>query len=255
MSTSIKQIPSAPVKLSTLFGYFFPELVTAGLLYIGLEIIDFSFLACTNIASCNATLVVTNQIFHLITKVAEGFSVGMVIICGQYNGAHEYHKTGPVLSDAFWTTALIGATIAAIVYLSAYGLYAFYGVPEAISSLGVPFLRIRSLGIFLSFIYFALIGFLRGIKNTRAPMMLFIAGAIVFLFFDYALIFGKWRFPAMGLRGSAIATVLQYTTMLIGAILYILFKPEHRKFCISLFTKLSWSNIRVFEISCILAGQ
>lgn len=244
MTKAISSPIPAPIKLSTLFGYFFPELVTAGLLYIGLEIIDFSFIACTNVASCNATLVVTNQLFHLITKVAEGFSVGMVIICGQYNGAHEYHRTGRVLSDAFWATALVGACIATLVYLSAFALYDFYGVSETITSLGVPFLRIRSLGIFLSFIFFALIGFLRGIKNTRAPMMLFIAGAIVFLFFDYVLIFGKWGFPALGLQGSAIATVLQYTTMLIGAIAYVLYHPEHRKFGIKLFTKVTWSNVR-----------
>ncbi len=235
---------STPISMKALLGYFFPELVTMTLLYIGLELIDYRFIACTNIEGCNATLVISNQLFHVITKIAEGFSVGMVIICGQYNGAHEYHRTGRVLSDAFWATALVGAIIALLVYLGAYALYDFYQVPATVTALGVPFLKIRSIGIFLSFIYFSLIGFLRGIKNTKAPMMLFVMGAVVFLFFDYALIFGTWGFPALGLRGSAIATVLQYTTMLIGAIIYILMKPEHKKYGINLLSKVHWSNIR-----------
>ena len=56
--------------------------------------IDYRFIAHTNVPLSNATQAVTNTLFHFITKVAEGFSVGMVIICGQYNGAHQYHRTG-----------------------------------------------------------------------------------------------------------------------------------------------------------------
>lgn len=232
------------VGVKKLFGYFFPELITATLLYIGLEIIDFRFIACTDVALCNTTLGVTNQLFHLITKIAEGFSVGMVIICGQYNGAHEYHRTGKAVSDAFWATALTGGAISLLLYFSAHAIYAFYEMPQQVIDLGVPFLRIRALGVLFSFVFFALIGFLRGIKNTKTPMFLFVIGAAVFLFFDYVLIFGKWGFPRLGLQGSAIATVLQYGTMLAGALLYILWHPEHRKYGISLFTAVKWSNIR-----------
>lgn len=237
-------IHTSSVGLKKLFSYFLPELVTATLLYIGLEIIDFRFIACTNITSCNAALGVTNQLFHLITKIAEGFSVGMVIMCGQYNGAHQYHRTGKTVSDAFWATAVTGGAIALLLYLCAHGIYAFYEMPQEIIDLGVPFLRIRALGVFFSFVFFALIGFLRGVKNTKTPMFLFIIGAAVFLFFDYVLIFGKWGFPAMGLRGSAIATVLQYGVMLVGALIYVLSKPEHRKYGIKLFTSVKWSNIK-----------
>ena len=227
-----------------LFSYFLPELITTFVLYIGLEIIDFRFIACTNIASCNATLVITNTLFHLITKIAEGFSVGMVIMCGQYNGAHEYEKTGQMVTDAFWTTALVGGGITLFLMLGSSAIYTFYEVPEEIMSLGIPFLRLRAVGVFFSFMYFALIGFLRGIKNPKIPMALFLLGAITFLFFDYALIFGHWGFPALGLQGSALATVIQYSVMLTGALVYILWSKTHRKYSIRLFSNLRWNNIQ-----------
>ena len=235
---------SQPIGLRKLFSYFFPELVTATLLYIGLEIIDFRFIACISEPSCTSTLAVTNQLFHFITKVAEGFGVGMVIMCGQYNGAHEYHKTGKTVADAFWTTALTGGIIATALYLGAHAVYAFYEVPQEIIDLGVPFMRIRAIGVFFSFIFMALIGFLRGIKNVKVPMFLFLLGGAVFLFFDYALIFGKWGFPALGLKGSALATVLQYAVMTITALIYIVKEPEHRKYAIQLFSTVNWSNIK-----------
>ncbi len=234
----------SPVGYAQLLSYFFPELVTATLLYIGLEIIDFRFIACTDVALCNAAQLPSNQLFHLITKIAEGFSVGMVIICGQYNGAHEYHRTGKALSDTFWTTALIGFIISLLMYVSALAIYAFYGLPQEIIDLGVPYTRIRSLGVFFSFIFFALIGFLRGIKNTKTPMLLFLTGGAVFLFFDYCLIFGACGFPALGLQGSALASVIQYAVMLTGALVYIITNREYSKYAINLFSPIKWSNVR-----------
>jgi MATE family multidrug resistance protein len=89
------------------------------------------------------------------------------------------------------------------------------------------------------FIYLALVGFLRGIKNTRTPMKIFMFGSVLFVFFDYVLIFGKWGFPQMGLQGSALATVIQYSSMMLVALGYVLFNEKNRKFGITLFSSLT----------------
>ena len=134
---------------------------------------------------------------------------------------------------------LVGTIISLVLYASTHLIFAFYEVPQDIITLGIPYLRIRTIGVFFSFIYFALIGFLRGIKNTRAPMVLFLLGGVVFVLLDYLLIFGAWGFAPLGLRGSAIATVVQYGVMLVAALGYIFYKPEYRKYGISLFLLLN----------------
>ncbi|QQR62878.1 hypothetical protein IPH67_00085 [bacterium] len=88
------------------------------------------------------------------------------------------------------------------------------------------------------FVYFAFVGFLRGIKNTHSPMKIFVAGAIIFTISDYILIFGKVGFEPMGLQGSAIATILQYGFMVIAALFYILFNEKNRKYGVELFSIL-----------------
>jgi len=231
--TQSEETPSV-VPTRKLLSYFIPELITMGILYIGLEIINFSFIACTDIALCNATLFITNSLLHFITKIAEGFSIGLVIICGQYNGAHEYKKAGQVLADAFWTTAILGAIVATTLYLGSHMIYGFFNVPQEIVELGVPYLQIQSIGVFFSFMYLAIVGFLRGIKNPKIPMTFFLIGAATYLFFDYVLIFGVWGFPQLGLTGSAIATVIQFGVMLTLALLYILYAPDIKKYSISL---------------------
>lgn len=82
-------------------------------------------------------------------------------------------------------------------------------------------------------------------------MQIFIVGAVIFLFFDYVLIYGKWGFPALGLQGSAWASVIQYVIMLIISLLYIVLDSANYKYSINLFTHLArWQRIvDVFRLS------
>ena len=172
--------------------YFIPEFITALVLYSFLKLLDAAWIAHLKSTSMYATLGVTNTLLHFIIKVAEGLSVGTIVLTGCYNGIEKFKEAGRSLVDAFWTTVFLGLTISGGLYFGAPYIYAWYGVPVDMIAMGVPFLRLRALSILFMFVYFALIGFLRGIKNTKAPMSIFMIGALVFIFFDYALIFGKF---------------------------------------------------------------
>jgi len=227
---------------SAILRYVFPELASALLLYSLPILIDSYFVGQLASTSMYATLGATNNIMYLITKVAESISVGVVILSGYSNGMHAYKQVGATLKDVFWTTCLIGLCCALFLYSAAYYIYVWYGVPHEMIGLGIPFLRIRAVGVFFIFLFLALIGFLRGVKNTHTPMFLFAIGTALFIFFDYALIFGAWGFPRMELQGSALASVIQYVVMTAGALAYLLLHPDYQKYHIQL-----WRG--VFQLS------
>jgi putative MATE family efflux protein len=236
---------------TTILRYFLPEFVTSLILYAIIPLVDARWISNLQSTTLFATVGVTNTLLHFLIKTAEGFSVGTVILTGQFNGIQDYKEVGKSLASAFWVTVLVGGMISGILYFGAYWIYALYGVPEKMIAIGIPFLRLKAAGIFCMFVFFAFIGFLRGIKKPRIAMQIFLIGGIIFLFFDYALIYGKWGFPALGLRGSAWASVIQYITMLATALLYIIFDPVNRKYSINLFTHLaSWQRITdLFRLS------
>lgn len=231
--------------------YFFPEFITTLLLYALIPLIDARWIADLKSTSLYATVGVTNTLVHFIIKAAEGFSIGTVILAGQYNGRKEYKEVGQSLASSFWITCVVGGAISSMLFFGADSIYALYGVPEKMIHLGAPFLRLKAIAIFCMFVYFAFIGFLRGIKKPRIPMQIFVMGGLIFLFFDYGLIFGSFGLPQMGLQGSALASVIQYGTMLCAAFSYVLFSPKNRKYGISLFLHLaSWQNIvNIFKYS------
>jgi multidrug resistance protein, MATE family len=226
-------------KYSTLLHYFLPEFITNFLLYAMPFWLDAAFIGSLASVHTYATLGVTNSFLHLIIKVGEALSVGTIVISGQFNGQNSFENVGRTMRDAFWITTIIGILFGSALFFGAHTIYTWYGVSEEIITLGVPFLRLRAIGVLCMFIYLALVGFLRGIKNARTPMKIFIFGSILFIFFDYVLIFGKWGFPEMGLQGSAIATIIQYGSMMVIALGYVLFNEKNRKYGIKLFSALT----------------
>ncbi len=223
-------------RYATLFRYFFPEYISALLFYSLPFLLDAVFISHLRSTSTYATLGATNNLVHFIIKLAEALSVGTVILCGQFNGKGQFKQVGGVLRDAFWVTFIVGLSIATILYFGAYWIYAWMNVPEKIIVRGVPFLRMRAIAVFLTFIYMAFVGFLRGIKNVKVPMYTFVIGSLVFVVFDYLLIFGKFGFPEMKLQGSAVASVIQYAVMTLAIGLAIIFDSNNRKYGIQLFT-------------------
>lgn len=213
--------------------YFIPEFITALVLY-SLPFWLESFFISQESTPAYATLGTINTLLHLLLKVAEAFSVGTVIVAGHYNGMHSYKDVGRTLRDSFWMTCLVGGVVALVLIAGAPWIYQWYGVSPEMVRLGVPFLRLCALGIFFTFIYFAFIGFLRGIKNTRTPMQFFVFGAVIFIFFDYSLIFGKFGFPKLGLQGAAWASVIQYGSMCVLAFFYVLINKKYHKYGIEL---------------------
>ena len=234
-----------------IFGYFVPEFISALLLYSFLNICDAFWIAKLKSTSTYATFNVTSNLIHLMVKVAEGLAIGSVVLCGQHNGLTQYKTAGRVLRDVFWVNIVVGTFFAATLFFGAHYIYVLYGVPEKMIGLGTPYLRVQALRVFFMFVYLALIGFLKGIKNTKVPMNIFMMGAAIFLFFDYSLIGGNFGFPALGFQGSAISSVIQYTCMSVVTALYLMVSPQVQKYEIQLFKGLSsWDNVAtIFHLS------
>lgn len=217
--------------------YFIPEFITAFLLYSMPFWLDAYFIGHLKSTPTYGVLGATNNLLNLIIKVAESLSVGTIILGGRYNGMSNFKEAGRVLRGAFWLTCVLGLSVASTLFFGASWIYKLY-VPAEMVDLGVPFLKLRAVGILLMFISLAFVGFLRGVKNAKAPMHIFIIGTIVFIFFDYSLIFGAFGFPAMGLQGSALASVIQYAVMAVAALLYVLHGKAYAKYGIHLFAPI-----------------
>ena len=147
------------------------------------------------------------------------------LVASQY-GSRNYAACGEIFRHALVLGVGGGLAVASLLFLFAAELYAVMGATPEVAAQGVPYFRIRCATIPMLFSIYAAVGFLRGIQNTFSPMLVafLMSGTNVVL--DYALIYGGFGFPALGLRGAAVAAVAGHA---LGIVLYmrLLFFSEY----------------------------
>ncbi len=151
---------------------------------------------------------------------------GTTTLVGRHRGANDPKACGEIYLHAILIAVLGGITVSFLFILFAPHLYAAMGAQDEVLILGTSYFRIRIAGTPFTFLWFASVGFLRGIQNTRTPMLiaLFVNGLNIAL--DYALIYGEFGFPSMGLLGAAIASVA-CQVLGAGLCLWILFSSPY----------------------------
>ncbi len=235
-----------------IFQYFYPECISALIIYFLPYCIDCLFIC--NLKSTNSYAIsgIVDNFLTMFLKASEGLSIGTVIVAGYYNGLGQFKKSGEAFVDAFWTVLCIGTLVSISLYFLGYAICTFNKFSPEMIEQGIPYLKCKAFSVFFIFLYFALVGFLRAIKNTFVPMVVFACGAVVFVIVDYILIFGAFGMPQLCLFGSAVASVVQYAFMSIIMMLYILYTSKHEKYQISiLHAKLNWCRIGNLLWVCI----
>ena len=217
-----------------IFKYFYPECISALIIYFLPYCIDCLFICQLQSTNSYAISGIIDNFLTMFLKAAEGLSVGTVIIAGYHNGLQQYKKAGEAFVDAFWTVLALGGLVSFVLYFLGAAICSFNHFSPEMIEIGIPYLKYKSISIFFMFVYFALVGFLRAIKNTFVPMVVFACGAIVFIFVDYSLIFGAFGMPQLCLLGSAMASLIQYIFMAVVMLCYIVFACQNQKYEISI---------------------
>jgi len=125
----------------------------------------------------------------------------------QYYGARRYYRIGPALWQGIYIS-LIGGLVLLCVIPLAEPTFRLIGHSPQIQQHEVIYFQILCLGGGAYIGSYALSGFFSGRGQTWPVMWVNVATTAVNLILDYALIFGHWGFPELGIRGAAIATVV-----------------------------------------------
>ncbi len=130
----------------------------------------------------------------------------------QYEGADQHQRIGPVLWQGTYLS-LFAAILLAICVPFAPAIFAWFGHAEHLLEMEVQYFQILCLGTFPLLLGNTLACFYSGRGKTLVIMIVNIVATLVNLVLDYALIFGKFGFPALGIRGAAIASVVAFTVI------------------------------------------
>jgi putative MATE family efflux protein len=110
--------------------------------------------------------------------------------------------------DGIWLAIVIGvAASAAGIPLTGW-LVGLFGPGSDVAGQASSYLRIGFLGAVPLLVVLAATGVLRGLQDTRTPMVVAIAGNGANVVLNLLLVYGLAGLPALGIRGSALGTVV-----------------------------------------------
>ncbi len=124
----------------------------------------------------------------------------------QYFGAGRKHRIGTAVWQGIYVSALGGLAVMGLIPF-AEPIFRFVNHDPVIQRLEVEYFIILCLGAGPMIASTALSGFFAGRGRTWPVMWVNILATGVNLVLDYALVFGRWGFPEMGIRGAGVATV------------------------------------------------
>lgn len=124
----------------------------------------------------------------------------------QYFGANGLKRIGPALWQGIYV-ALIGGIILLFFIPLAEPIFRFVGHEPLIQKNEIVYFQFLCLGAAPAVASTALSCFYSGRGRTWPIMWVNVFATAINLLMDYVLIFGKWGFPELGMKGAAIATV------------------------------------------------
>ena len=142
-----------------------------------------------------------------MTSIFMGTAGYLSTFVAQYYGAKRYHRIGPVLWQGVYVSLLGGLVIVCAIPF-AEPVFSLVGHSPLVQQNEVAYFQILCLGGGAYSASYALSGFFSGRGKTWPVLWVNAATTVVNLVLDYALIFGHWGFPELGIRGAGIATVV-----------------------------------------------
>lgn len=162
----------------------------------------------------------------LIISCFVGMGVGINSVISRHLGADKKEEAVNAAEHGFIIAIVLSLILAIFGFVIAEGFVGLFTTDPLIISQGRDYITIVTVFCFGSLITQAAFATLQGCGEMIKPMMGQIIGAVTNIILDPILIFGLLGFPAMGVRGAAIATVVgQIITMIF--MLYIVFRGKN----------------------------
>lgn len=184
-----------------------------------------------------------NQLISLVFLVYQFFSMGAAILCAQYIGAGLKKRLVQVVGMALVVNLIVGFGVSALLFFYAEELLKLMGLRPELMGDGLIYLQVTGALSFFQALSLTFSASLRSADKVVYPMVVTGIVNVINILGNYALIFGHWGFPQLGVEGAAISTA---TCRAIAMILLcvIHFKVHIPRFPMKYFRPMPWQELK-----------
>ena len=144
----------------------------------------------------------------MFVSIAMGLTAASVALVSQHVGAGDDRAADNVVAQTLLLTVAVAVVLSVFGYAVRHPLLELIGAEGQVYAASLAYLEVLFVTIPFTFLFFVFRAVLRGAGDTRTAMWLVVASVAVNVVLDPFLILGYGPFPAWGVRGAAVATLV-----------------------------------------------
>jgi len=148
------------------------------------------------------------QLFSIQFMLLFGFCSGSATFYTQFWGVKDIKNIKKVMGLALVSCLSLSLIFFLVSFFFPINVLLVFTDDMEAAVLGADYLKYAAINFVLLGITMPFSAALRSTKQTLAPMLISVASFFTDVIFNYLLIFGKFGFPMLGVKGAAIATML-----------------------------------------------
>ena len=157
------------------------------------------------------------QVTMLITNMVFGLSVGATVLIGQYLGAGRRDLLKETIGTLFTTLGILAVVLTVLMISTADPILKLIQTPAESFSEAKSYFFVTMLGTIFIFAYNALSAVMRGMGDSKNPLIFVAIACVLNIVLDCVLVINL----KMGATGAAIATVVSQAVSVILCIIYL----------------------------------
>jgi putative MATE family efflux protein len=162
-----------------------------------------------------------NIIMFLLIAAVFGFGMASTILIGQAMGRRDVDQVRRVLGSALGLFTIISVLTVCVGWFAAPAILRALATPAEVYPLALAYLRVIFIAMPPGFLSVLLTMALRGTGDSLTPLKFMALGSVMDVLLNPLLIRGYGPFPAMGIEGAAMATLIANVVALVALLFYI----------------------------------
>lgn len=172
-----------------------------------------------------AAVGLANQVFFFYSVTIFGIATGSSIFLSQFWGKRDTKNIARILGISLFLVSILGILFTLAALIVPESIMKIFSTDAEVISLGIDYLRIVSISYIITGVSFMYAVASRSIGQAKMPMIVSVVSFLTNLVFNYLLIFGKFGFPQLGVKGAAWGTLIARTVEIV-LILYLVYSRK-----------------------------
>jgi putative MATE family efflux protein len=205
-----------------------------------IAVTDTAFLGHLSETALGAAAIATIFYFAVV-MLCWGFGLGTQIVIARRVGEGNLSLVGKTFDHALYFLLILAILLLGFMEIQAPPILKSIVKSDGIFQASVDYVSVRAWGILFACVNLLFRAFYIGIARTKVISWSTGFMAIINIFLDYGLIFGKFGLPEMGIKGAALASVIAEASVLLFFVIYTLKRIPIPTYQLLGFKKIDWT--------------